>query len=158
MSPLPRSTRPSSTPVDKVQPFCRSLAPIRSKSNQAPDRNAVAFVRNALQNCTMVRKCHCIEITQGILLQILSQITEFNFSIFKIIFFITFIDFAQNPTRIPNGNNIRGQIFCDNTSCPDNYIVPNRNPRYDYNPSTNPAIFTYVDRKIILIHFFPQFR
>ncbi len=56
MSPLPRSTRPSSTPVDKVQPFCRSLAPIRSKSNQAPDRNAVAFVRNALQNCTMVRK------------------------------------------------------------------------------------------------------
>ena len=54
MSPLPRSTRPSSTPVDKVQPFCRSLAPIRSKSNQAPDRNAVAFVRNALQNCTIM--------------------------------------------------------------------------------------------------------
>ena len=56
MSPLPRSTRPSSTPVDKVQPFCRSLAPIRSKSNQVPDRNAAAFVRNALQNCTMTRE------------------------------------------------------------------------------------------------------
>ena len=64
---------------------------------------------------------------------------------FKTVLFV----FPHNPARIPKGDNIWRNVFCNNTSGSDNNIVSNANSGQNDNPASDPNIITNFHRRCL---------
>ena len=71
---------------------------------------------------------------------------------------ILFADFSNHSAGITNCNHVGRQVFRDNTACTNNDLVANGNARQNNCTCSNPAIFPDVNRHIILINSFSEFR
>lgn len=59
-------------------------------------------------------------------------------------------DFAQYSARISDSYNIIGDIFCDYAACAYDCIFAYFYARNNYNPCTNPSVFTDMNIFVIL--------
>ena len=62
-----------------------------------------------------------------------------------------FIHFAKYLTWHPDCHYIGRNVFCHHASCTNHNIISNRNSRHDNRHCSNPAILSYMNRRIILV-------
>ena len=81
-----------------------------------------------------------------------------NFSVLEIINTVVFVNLSNHSAGIANCYHVGWQIFRDNTACTNDDLVANGNARQNNCTCSNPAIFPDVNRHIILIDSFSEFR
>ena len=81
---------------------------------------------------------------------------QFDSSVFEIEFSVVLADFTEDVTRISDGDDVCGDILCDNVSGSDHGIISDRDARKDDHSRAEPAVASDMHRHIVLIGFFTQ--
>ena len=81
-----------------------------------------------------------------------------NLFVLIVIFFVMFADFTQHPAWVSDGDNVCGNIFCNDASGANYRIVSDCNAWQDNYTGADPAVSSDMDGHIILIYLFPKLR
>ena len=87
-----------------------------------------------------------------------SLFLQINLSVPVIILFVSVPDLPHDSARITDCHDIRRDVFCDDTSCTDHGIVPDRHSRHNDHTRAEPDISSNMNRQIILVRLLAQFR